>query len=166
VIALRLKGKRNEEAEDQFERLIRWQGQALPGVKMTAKKRPAPQGERPCRMAVTSKGAGLDGEVAPMARSNFFIIFEGSPENSMVMENLVRKGGSESAIRSAAELAKQKVDIVITGTIGPRAFKQLESSGVKVHAGCEGRVSEILEKCLKGKLPVCRKATYGGYLGT
>jgi predicted Fe-Mo cluster-binding NifX family protein len=116
-------------------------------------------------MAVTSKGDGLDGEIAPMARSSFFIIFEGSPENSMVMENLVKKGGSESAIRSAAELAKQKVDIVITGTIGPRAFKQLESAGVKVHAGCEGKVSDILEKCLKGKLPVCKKATYGGYLG-
>ncbi|MHC1708859.1 MAG: NifB/NifX family molybdenum-iron cluster-binding protein [Methanomassiliicoccales archaeon] len=131
---------------------------------MTAKKS-APKGERPCRMAVTSKGDGLDGEIAPMARSSFFIIFEGNPENSMVMENLVRKGGSESAIKSAAELAKQDVDIVITGTIGPRAFKQLESAGVKVHAGCEGKVSDILEKCLKGKLPVCKKATYGGYIG-
>lgn len=132
---------------------------------MAAKKNPVLHGDRPCRMAVTSKGDGLDGEIAPMARSNFFIIFEGSPDNSMVMENLVRKGGSESAIKSAAELAKQKVDIVITGTIGPRAFKQLESAGVKVHAGCEGKVSDILEKCLKGKLPVCKKATYGGYLG-
>lgn len=132
---------------------------------MTVKKKSAPQEERPCRMAVTSKGDGLDGEIAPMARSNFFIIFEGSPDNRMVMENLVRKGGSESAIKTAAELAKQKVDIVITGTIGPRAFKQLESAGVKVHAGCEGTVSEILEKCLKGKLPICKKATYGGYLG-
>lgn len=133
---------------------------------MTAKRKPASHGDRPCRMAVTSKGDGLDGEIAPMARSNFFIIFEGSPENRMVMENLVRKGGSESAIRTAGELAKQKVDIVITGTIGPRAFKQLESAGVKVHAGCEGKVSDMLERCLKGKLPVCRKATYGGYLGT
>lgn len=132
---------------------------------MTAKKSSASPSERPCRMAVTSKGAGLDGEIAPMARSSFFIIFEGSPDNRMVMENLVKKGGSESAIRTAGELAKQKVDIVITGTIGPRAFKQLESAGVKVHAGCEGRVSDILEKCLKGKLPVCKKATYGGYLG-
>jgi predicted Fe-Mo cluster-binding NifX family protein len=116
-------------------------------------------------MAVTSKGDDLDGEIAPMARSSFFIIFEGSPENHMVMENLIKKGGSESAIRSAEELAKQNVDIVITGTIGPRAFKQLEAAGVKVHAGCEGKVSDILEKCLKGKLPICKKATYGGYLG-
>ncbi|HSA35842.1 MAG TPA: NifB/NifX family molybdenum-iron cluster-binding protein [Methanomassiliicoccales archaeon] len=132
---------------------------------MPVKKISTPQGERPCRMAVTSKGDGLDGEIAPMARSSYFIIFEGSPENSMVMENLVKKGGSESAIKNAAELAKQKVDIVITGTIGPRAFKQLETAGVKVHAGCEGKVSDILEKCLKGKLPTCKKATYGGYLG-
>ncbi len=132
---------------------------------MAAKKKSAAQGDRPCRMAVTSTGDDLDGKIAPMARSSFFIIFEGSPENHLVMENLVKKGGSESAIKSAAELAKQKVDIVITGTIGPRAFKQLEASGVKVHAGCEGKVSDILEKCLKGTLPVCKKATYGGYLG-
>jgi|GEM_PF-1478388 len=132
---------------------------------MAIKKRTAHKDERPCRMAVTSKGDDLDGEIAPMARSSFFIIFEGTPDNRLVMENLVKKGGSESAIRSAAELTKQNVDIVITGTIGPRAFKQLESAGVKVHAGCEGKVSDILEKCLKGKLPVCKKATYGGYLG-
>lgn len=132
---------------------------------MTKKEGSIGKGERPCRMAVTSTGDDLDSRIAPMARSSFFIIFEGSPENRMVMENLVRKGGSESAIKTAAELAKQKVDIVITGTIGPRAFKELEAAGVKVHAGCEGKVSEALEKCLKGKLPICKKATYGGYLG-
>ena len=132
---------------------------------MVAKRRPAAEGERPCRMAVTSKGDDLDGEIAPMARSPFFIIFEGTPENHLVMENLIRKGGSESALRTAAELVKQRVDIVITGTIGPRAYRQLEEAGIKVHAGCEGTVSEALKKCLKGKLPICDKATYGGYLG-
>lgn len=100
-----------------------------------------------------------------MARSSFFIIFEGDPNNHLVMENLLKKAGSESGIKVADELAKQKVDIVITGTIGPKAFKRLEDAGVKVHAGCEGKVADVLDKCLKGKLPICKKATYGGYLG-
>ncbi len=128
------------------------------------KKKTAPE-ERPCRMAVTSSGDDIEGGIAPIARSRFFIIFEGDPKKFLVMENLVRKRGSESGIRTAEELTKQDVDIVITGTIGPRAMKRLQEAGVKVHAGCEGRVSEILEKCLKGKLPVCKRATYGGYLG-
>ncbi len=128
------------------------------------KKKAAPE-ERPCRMAVTSSGDDMEGGIAPIARSRFFIIFEGDPKKFLVMENLVRKRGSESGIRTAEELTKQDVDIVITGTIGPRAMKKLQEAGVKVHAGCEGHVSEILEKCLKGKLPVCKKATYVGYLG-
>ncbi|NLX46742.1 MAG: hypothetical protein GXY70_01015 [Euryarchaeota archaeon] len=132
---------------------------------MATNKRSSHHEERPCRMAVTSTGDDLDGKIAPMARSSFFIIFEGSPENHLVMENLIKKAGSESGIKAAAELAKQDVDIVITGTIGPKAFKQLEAAGVKVHAGCEGKVSDILDKCLKGKLPICKKATYSGYLG-
>ncbi len=121
--------------------------------------------ERPCRLAVTAKTDNLQGEIAPIARSSFFIIFEGDPKKHLVMENLVKKAGSESGVRMAKQLTDQKVDVVITGTIGPRAYKQLESAGVKVHAGCEGKVSDMLEKCLKGKLPVCKKATYGGYLG-
>jgi len=116
-------------------------------------------------MAVTSRGKDLNGEITPIARSSFFIIFEGDPKNHHVVENSVKKRGSESGIMTAAELAKQDLDIVITGTIGPRALKQLETAGVKVHAGCEGKVADILDKCLKGKLPVCKRATYTGYLG-
>ena len=119
-----------------------------------------------CRMAVTCSSGDLQAKIVPLARSAFFIIFEGSPDRFLVMENLIKKAGSESGIRMANELAEQKVDIVITGTIGPKAFKQLESAGVKVHAGCDGnKVSDVLDKCLKGVLPVCDKATYSGYLG-
>ena len=132
---------------------------------MAGKKMSERSGERPCRMAVTSRGDDREGEIAPIARSSFFIIFEGDPENHHVMENSVKKRGSESGIKTAAELVKQDLDIVITGTIGPQALKQLESAGVKVHAGCEGKVKDVLDKCLKGKLPVCKKATYTGYLG-
>lgn len=122
--------------------------------------------EKPCRMAVTCSTSDLQAKIVPMARSKFFIIFEGDPKNYLVMENLVNKAGSESGLKVAGELAKQNVDIVITGTIGPRAFKQLEGAGVKVHAGCDGnKVSDVLDKCLKGVLPVCKKATYSGYLG-
>jgi predicted Fe-Mo cluster-binding NifX family protein len=132
---------------------------------MTGKSKTVPKGERPCRMAVTTRGDDLQGEIAPMARSTFFIIFEGDPTHHLVMENLVKKAGSESGLKVASELAKQDVDIVITGTIGPKAFKQLEAAGIKVHAGCEGKVSDVLDKCMKGKLPICKKATYGGYIG-
>ena len=116
-------------------------------------------------MAVTSRGDDLNGEIAPIARSSYFIIFEGDPKNHRTMENSIKKRGSESGIKTAVELAKHDLDIVITGTIGPRALKQLEAAGIKVHAGCEGRVADVLDKCMKGKLPVCKKATYTGYLG-
>jgi len=134
-------------------------------LNMAGKIKAANKGGRPCRLAVTSKGDDLEGEIAPMARSSFFIIFEGDPKNHLVMENLVKKAGSESGLRVAKEIADQKVDIVVTGTIGPRAFKHLQAAGIKVHAGCEGKVSDVLEKCLNGKLPICDKATYAGYLG-
>lgn len=116
-------------------------------------------------MAVTSRGKDIDGEIAPIARSSYCIIFEGDPKNHHSVENSVKKRGSESGIKTAAELAKEGLDIVITGTIGPRALKQLEAAGIKVHAGCEGKVSDVLDKCMQGKLPVCKKATYTGYLG-
>lgn len=118
-----------------------------------------------CRVAVSSNGDSIDSEVVPIGQSTHFIVFEGGPDNYSPIDNVARGKGSEAGIKAAGYLHSKGVNIVITGNLGEKGFKAFESAGVKVHAGCSGKVGDSIQKCLKGELPECKGATYAGYIG-
>ncbi|MDD1769477.1 MAG: hypothetical protein LUO79_00155 [Methanomassiliicoccales archaeon] len=120
---------------------------------------------KPCRMAVSSLGNTLDDKVGSLARSKYFFIFEGSPEKFTVVENPSRAPGVEAGLMTAKALIENKVNIVITGTIGRRAYGALKEAGTSVKAGCTGSVFEAVRRCAAGELEECKGATYAGYLG-
>jgi predicted Fe-Mo cluster-binding NifX family protein len=123
-------------------------------AKKTSKKK--------CKMAVTSLGGDIDSEIGSLARCTHLIIFEDSPKNYKVLNCNVKGFPDEKGPNAAQYLTKLGVDIVITSTIGPRAFSILREAGISVKAGCKGRVSEAAMKCAAGKLKECKGATYAG----
>ena len=120
---------------------------------------------KPCRMAVSSLGNTLDDKVGSLARSKYFFLFEGSPERFTVVEHPSRPTGVEAGVVTAKALIEYKVNIVITGTIGRRAYGALKEAGASVKAGCTGTVFEAVRKGAAGELEECKGATYTGYLG-
>jgi predicted Fe-Mo cluster-binding NifX family protein len=118
--------------------------------------------KKKCKMAVSSLGPGLESKIGSLARCTHFIVFEGSPKEYRVVRSGSSSPPNEKGPSAAQELAKMKVDIVITSTIGPRAFAILKEGGIEVKAGCKGTVSEAVKKCAAGKLKECKGATYAG----
>lgn len=118
--------------------------------------------QKPCRVAVSSKGDSIDSEVSSIGQSTHFIIFEGSPDSFKVIANEARGQGSDAGLKAANFLRSKDISIVITGTLGQRGFQAFKKAGVTVHAGCSGKVIESIQKCLKGELPECKGATYSG----
>jgi predicted Fe-Mo cluster-binding NifX family protein len=118
--------------------------------------------EKKCKMAVTSLGGGIDGKIGSLARCTHLIIFEDSLKNHKVVKCSVKGSANEKGPNVAQYLTKLSVDIVITSTIGPRAFSILREAGISVKAGCKGKVSEAAMKCAAGKLKECKGATYAG----
>jgi predicted Fe-Mo cluster-binding NifX family protein len=116
-----------------------------------------------CRIAVSSMGRNLDDKVGPLARSPYFFLFEGSPENFTLVENLSHTPGVEGGVMAAKALLEKKVDTVITGTIGRRAHTTLKEAGISVKAGCIGSVSQAVRKCASGELEECKGATFAGH---
>ena len=117
-----------------------------------------------CRIAVSSLGRTLNSKVGPLARCPYIFVFEGSPENYRVVESRPKGEAHERGPSAAQTLAKLNVGTVITGTIGPRAYKVLESAGIHVKGGCTGTVSSAVKKCAAGKLEDCKGATFAGHL--
>lgn len=118
-----------------------------------------------CKIAVSSMGSTLDDKVGPLARSPYLFLFEGSPDKFSVVENPSRPPGTERGIMTAKVLVEKKVDTVITGTIGRRAYNALNEEGISVKAGCSGSVLQAVRKCASGELEECKGATFAGYIG-
>ncbi len=118
--------------------------------------------EPPCRVAVTSKGKTVESEVASVNSSPYLLLFEGVPENPKVVDNKAFGKGPEAGVAAAKLLKNLKVNIVITGTLGSKGFKAISDSGIIVHAGCRGTISEVIGRCMKGELEKCKGAKYAG----
>lgn len=120
---------------------------------------------RPCRIAFASEGRTLEDRISnSLAGAPYFVIAEGSPENLSVIENSAKGLGSGAGEEAARILLKQKITILVTGNIGPAAARALQDGNVVIHAGCSGKISEAIEKCLSGKLIETKGASYSGCL--
>ena len=68
--------------------------------------------------------------------------------------NTAASGFRGVGVQAAQFVANQKVDVVITGNIGPHASMILSQLGIKVIVGWIGmKVKDVIEKFLKGETP-------------
>jgi predicted Fe-Mo cluster-binding NifX family protein len=120
-----------------------------------------------CKIAFTSDGRTTQSRIShSLAGAPYFIIAEGDPSNTAVIENPGKGMGSEGGERAAETLVRERVDTVVTSNIGPRAAKILQDARITVHAGCHGTISEAMAKCLSGRLIETHGASYSGCLET
>ena len=112
------------------------------------------------RIAITSEGKELNAKLDPrFGRSAYFIIvdpetmaFEGV-ENSQNL-NLPQGAG----IQAGKTVADNKVDVLITGHCGPKAFKVLQGAGVKIVTGAGGTVADAIAQFNIGGLETSTEA--------
>ena len=108
-------------------------------------------------IAVTSTGMGLESRVDPrFGRCAYFAISGPSGALTAVV-NTARDFGNGAGIEAAKQVIDAKVDVVITGNIGPNAFRVLSAAGVRVFVGGCGTVQDSLEWYRTGAM----KEAYG-----
>jgi len=118
------------------------------------------------KICVTASGTALDAQVDPrFGRASHFVIVD--PENMAfeAIANTAAGAASGAGIQAAQIMAKNGVDIVITGNVGPNAFQALSSAGTRIIVGANGTVKEVIEKYKKGELEETEAPTVGGHFG-
>ncbi|MBW1820909.1 MAG: NifB/NifX family molybdenum-iron cluster-binding protein [Deltaproteobacteria bacterium] len=117
------------------------------------------------RIAVTSTGKDLDSNMDPrFGRAAYFIIVNPETMEYETVENSQNLNLPQGAgIQAGKTIIDNNADALITGNCGPKAFKVLQSAGVKIFTGAKGSVSEVISKCKNGELESTDQANVEGH---
>jgi predicted Fe-Mo cluster-binding NifX family protein len=118
------------------------------------------------KVAITAGGENLNSPVDRVfGRARWFVIADQDGANLKVLENSQNVNAAQGAgIQAAQQIADQSVDAVLTGNVGPNAFRALEAASIKVFqfgsdiltisdalaAWKEGRLQEVTAPTAKG----------------
>lgn len=99
-------------------------------------------------IAVTAKEGTLQSEVDPrFGRAAYFMIANSQTGEVFAHDNSEGVNAANGAGTSAAQLlAENKVDILFTGSVGPKAGEVLEKAGIKVQENTAGTVELVLDQ--------------------
>ena len=86
------------------------------------------------KIAITASGEDLDSAVDRVfGRAKLFLITDSEGENVEVLENSENVNAAQGAgIQAARQVANKCVDILLTGNVGPNAFRALEAASIRV----------------------------------
>jgi predicted Fe-Mo cluster-binding NifX family protein len=117
------------------------------------------------RVAITSSGKDLSSEVDPrFGRAAYFIIVDPETMENEVVENTQNFNLSQGAgIQAGKTIVDNKVDVVITGNCGPKAFQVLRSANIKTITGVTGRIMDAIERFKDGTLETAQQPNVEGH---
>ena len=121
---------------------------------------------RNVKIGVSSTGEELDAQVDPrFGRCRYFLVIDTETMSfeSISNESAMASGGA--GIQAAQTVAKAGVEVVVTGNIGPNAFKTLSAAEIMVFTGVNGTIKEAIEKYKKGELEKTDSASVGSHFG-
>lgn len=117
------------------------------------------------KIAISSTGDNLDSAVdLRFGRANGFIIYDLEEEAFEFIDNEQNLSAMQGAgIQAAQLIVNQKVDALITGHCGPKAFKVLSAANTKIFVGAEGTVKKVIEKYKNNELQQALEANVEGH---
>jgi predicted DNA-binding protein (UPF0251 family)/predicted Fe-Mo cluster-binding NifX family protein len=106
------------------------------------------------KIAVTSVDGTLEGKVDErFGRSRKIIIYDPETKTHSVVDNTVSMNAPQGAgIQSAENIVNEGAHVVISGHLGPNAFRVLQTAGVAVYTASNMTVSEALRAFEEEKL--------------
>ena len=119
------------------------------------------------KIAFTASGNGLD---APMdsrfGRAPKFLIYDLDRETFEVIDNSQNLNAPQGAgIQAAETVVRSGAGILVTGHCGPKAFRVLSSSGIKIYYSAVSTVEAALAAFRNGKLTPTETADVEGHGG-
>lgn len=105
------------------------------------------------KVAVTSQGKTIDSELDPrFGRASCFIVMDTETGEHQVVDNTQNINAAQGAgVQAAQAVANLRVEAVITGHCGPKAYRALNAAGIKIYLGVEGTVQEAVKNLKDGK---------------
>lgn len=106
------------------------------------------------KIAITAQSPSPDSPVDPrFGRAPWLMIYDPNQDNWQSIDNSAGRDASHGAgIQAAQKVADQQAEAIITGAIGPKAYRSLTAAGIRIFHGAKGSVSEALKAYQAGTL--------------
>ena len=106
------------------------------------------------KVAVSALGPTLDDKVdSHFGRALWFIVADSEQDGFEAIDNAVNKGAMGGAGTGAAEIVSDRgVQAVVTGHLGPNAFKALGAAGIPGYDGVGRTVRDAVSAFVAGEL--------------
>ncbi len=106
------------------------------------------------KIAVTSKGKGLDSQVDPrFGRAAYILIVDTDSFEFEIVDNSDNANALKGAgIQAAVMVSDKGAEVLLTGFCGPNAFKTLGVAGVKVANDITGTVRDAVNALNEGEV--------------
>lgn len=115
------------------------------------------------KVAVTCVGQTTDAPIDPrFGRCQYFVILDINGRVEAV-KNSARGLGNGAGIQAAQEMIDRRVDAIITGDVGPNAYRVLSAAEIDVYVGCRGTVSDAIDRFRRNDLAQASAATAPGH---
>ncbi|MFC1582418.1 NifB/NifX family molybdenum-iron cluster-binding protein [Planctomycetota bacterium] len=117
------------------------------------------------RVVITSQGDTMDSPVDPrFGRAQGFIVTDENGDEVEYVDNMQNLNAASGAgIQAAQNIVGKEAEVLLTGSVGPKAYSVLSSAKVKVFIGASGTVQEALDKYSNGELEEANSANVEGH---
>ncbi len=117
------------------------------------------------KIAVTAEGEKLTSPIdLRFGRAKYLIIVDTDTGDFQSHDNSINLNAAQGAgIQTGSNIANLGVEAVITGNVGPNAFKTLRAAGVKIFLTKKQTVAEAVELFKAGKLKDIDHANVEGH---
>lgn len=117
------------------------------------------------KIIVTSSGKGMSDAMDPrFGRAKFFVLVDTDSNEVSAHDNTQNLNAAQGAgIQAAQNAADLGASAVISGNVGPKAFRTLNAAGMKVYLCNSGSVGDAVEKFKAGELQEVSEANVDGH---
>lgn len=118
------------------------------------------------KVTITSNGQEMDSEVDPrFGRAKWFILVDTESGEHEAIDNKQNLNAAQGAgIQAGQNVVELGVEAVITGNVGPKAFRVLQAAGIKIYlCGSGTTVAEAIEQLKAGDLKEVDQANVEGH---
>lgn len=117
------------------------------------------------KIAVSAEGKDLQSKVDPrFGRAAYFIIYNTDDNTFEAVSNDDNAQAAQGAgVQAAQTVAARRVDWVVSGNMGPKAFAGLKTAKIKIACWSEGTVDEAVKLVMDNKLEELPEANVRGH---
>jgi predicted Fe-Mo cluster-binding NifX family protein len=117
------------------------------------------------KIAITAQGKELSSEIdLRFGRAKWLIVTDTETDDFQTYDNIVNLNAVQGAgIQTGQNIANLNVEAVITGNVGPNAFKTLNAAGVKIFLAQSQKVQEVVDSFKAGGLKEVNQANVEGH---